>query len=129
MDRILLDNDTVNVGSAVFRIIHTPGHTPGSIVIVTEIAGTKVAFSGDSVGGYYSLLNRSSLIDWQTSLAKIRDLNPDWLCIGHGKDPVDSKDEIREMIEAQMQAVVSKRKKQEGDESYRGLQEEMRKER
>jgi hydroxyacylglutathione hydrolase len=127
VDRVLLDNDTVNVGNAVFRIVHTPGHTPGCIVVATEIAGKKSAFSGDSVGGYYSLLNRSSTIDWQSSLKKIQALDVDWLCTGHGRDPVDSKDEIREMIDTQMQAVTSKRKKQESDEPYRGLESEMNK--
>jgi glyoxylase-like metal-dependent hydrolase (beta-lactamase superfamily II) len=127
VDRILLDNDTVNVGDAVFRIVHTPGHTPGSIVVVTEMAGKRIVFSGDSVTGYYSLLNRSNTIDWQISLKKILSLDADWLCTGHGKDPVDSRDEIREMIETQMQAVTSKRGKQEGDEPYRSLESEMRK--
>lgn len=127
VDRILLDGDTVTVGDAAFRIVHTPGHTPGSVVVVTEIAGKKVAFSGDSVGGFYSLLNRSSTIDWQNSLKKILALDLDWLCTGHGKDPVDSKDEIREMIETQMKAVTSKRAKQESDEPYRTLEEEFRK--
>jgi hydroxyacylglutathione hydrolase len=129
VDRILLDGDTMNVGSAVFHIVHTPGHTPGSIVVVTEIAGKKIAFCGDSVGGYYALLNRSSTIDWQNSLKKLLTLDLDWLYTGHGQSPVDSKDEIRSMIETQLEAVTFKRKKQESDEAYRGLEGEMHKER
>jgi glyoxylase-like metal-dependent hydrolase (beta-lactamase superfamily II) len=127
VDRILLDSDTLNVGNVVFRIVHTPGHTPGSIVVVTEIEAKKVGFSGDSVGGYYSLMNRSSTIDWQDSLKKILALDLDWLCTGHGIDSIDSKEEIRSMIDEQMEAVASKRKKQENDEPYRGLVEEMHK--
>jgi glyoxylase-like metal-dependent hydrolase (beta-lactamase superfamily II) len=127
VDRILLDNDTVNVGNTVFRVLHTPGHTPGSIVVVAEIAGKKIAFCGDSIAGYYSLLNRSSTIDWQIGLKKLLVSDLDWLYTGHGHDPVDSKDEIRSMIEDQLEAVTSKRKKQEGDEAYRSLEDEMRK--
>lgn len=127
VDRILLDDDTVAVGNVTFRIIHTPGHTPGSIVIVTEIAGKKIGFSGDSVSGYYSLMNRSSTIDWQSSLNKIRALDLDWLCTGHGREPVDNKEEILSMVDEQMEAVNFKRKLQEGDEPYRSLLDEMRK--
>lgn len=129
VDRILLDGDTVNVGNAVFRIVHTPGHTPGSIMVVTEIAEKKIGFSGDSVAGYYSLMNRSSTLDWQISLGKMLALDLDWLCTGHGTDPVDSRNEIREMITDQIAAVNSKRKKQERDEPYRGLMDELRRER
>ncbi len=127
VDRILLDNDTVTVGNTDFHIVHTPGHTPGSIVVVAQIAGKKIAFCGDSIAGYYSLLNRSSTIDWQISLKKILALDLDWVYTGHGHDPVDSKDEIRAMVESQLDAVTSKRKLQESDEPYRGLESEMRK--
>ncbi len=127
VDRILLDDDTLKVGNVEFRIVHTPGHTPGSIVIVTELQGKKIGFGGDSVGGYYSLMNRSSTIDWENSLKKITALDLGWYCTGHGTDPVDSKDEIRAMINEQMEAVASKRKKQESDEPYRGLVDEMKK--
>jgi glyoxylase-like metal-dependent hydrolase (beta-lactamase superfamily II) len=72
-------------------------------------------------------MNRSSTLDWQISLKKIQALDLDWLCTGHGKDPVDSKEEIRSMIEEQMEAVTSKRKQQEADEPYRGLVDEMNK--
>ncbi len=127
VDRILLDNDTVNVGNTVFRIVHTPGHTPGSISIVTKIAAKKIAFCGDSVDGYYALINRSNTIDWQNSLKKLLALNLDWLYRGHSQCPEDSKDEIRSILETCLEATTFKRKKQESDEVYRGLEDEMRK--
>ena len=127
VDRVLLDGDTVDSGGVSFHIAHTPGHTPGCIVVWTEIAGKKIAFSGDSVAGYYSLMNRSSTLDWQVSLKKILALDPDWLCTGHGRDPVDSREEIRSMVESSLAAVTFKREKQAGDEPYRGLEGEMRK--
>lgn len=34
--RLLEDNDTIEVGKIVAHIIHTPGHTPGSICIKVE---------------------------------------------------------------------------------------------
>jgi glyoxylase-like metal-dependent hydrolase (beta-lactamase superfamily II) len=125
VDRILLDGDTMNVGNSIFRIMHTPGHTPGSICVTTEIAGKKIAFCGDSVAGYYSLYNRSGIIDWQDSLKKLLTVDLDLLYIGHRRAPFAGKEEIRDMIEEQLGAVIFKRKKLEGEEPYRGLIDEM----
>ena len=44
-DRLLKDGDTVEVGQVVLRVIHTPGHTPGSICLYTE----GHLFSGDTL--------------------------------------------------------------------------------
>lgn len=128
VDRILLDGDTVNVGDMAFHIIHTPGHTPGSICISTEMAGKKIIFCGDSIAGYYSLMNRSNTLDWQKSLTNLQALDIDWLYTGHGKKPVTSREEIQSMLAESMEAVTFKRNKQAEDEPYRGLLDEMRKE-
>jgi len=129
VDRILLDGDTVTVGDMAFHIIHTPGHTPGSICITTEISGKKIIFCGDSIAGYYSLMNRSSTLDWQKSLTKMQALEVDWLYTGHGREPVTSREEIQSMLAESMEAVTFKRNKQAEDEPYRGLNEEMKKDR
>ena len=44
-DRILEDGDVIEIGGIVFRVIHTPGHTPGGICL---LAG-EVLFSGDTL--------------------------------------------------------------------------------
>lgn len=44
-DRLLKDGDTVEVGQVVLRVIHTPGHTPGSICLYAE----GHLFSGDTL--------------------------------------------------------------------------------
>ena len=44
-DRALRDGDLIEVGSVKLRVIHTPGHSPGSIAL---IAGDYV-FSGDTL--------------------------------------------------------------------------------
>jgi hydroxyacylglutathione hydrolase len=62
-DRLLKDGDSIEVGDLVFRVLHTPGHSPGGICI----AGYGVVFSGDTLfnmgigrtdgpGGNHSLL-------------------------------------------------------------------------
>ena len=44
-DRWLHDGDTVTVGEEVFKVVHTPGHTPGHVVFVHE--GARLAIVGD----------------------------------------------------------------------------------
>jgi hydroxyacylglutathione hydrolase len=44
-DRLLREGDIVAVGSLEFRVIHTPGHTPGSLGLQT---GDRV-FTGDTI--------------------------------------------------------------------------------
>ena len=44
-DRILEDGDVIEIGGLVFRVIHSPGHTPGGICL---LAG-EVLFSGDTL--------------------------------------------------------------------------------
>jgi len=43
--RLLRDGDAVEVGALSFRVLHTPGHTPGSICLL----GHGVLFSGDTL--------------------------------------------------------------------------------
>ncbi|HVP89655.1 MAG TPA: MBL fold metallo-hydrolase [Terriglobales bacterium] len=44
-DRLLVDGDEIAVGGETLRVIHTPGHTPGSVGFLA--AG--VVFSGDTL--------------------------------------------------------------------------------
>ena len=41
----LADNDQLAVGNTVFRVIHSPGHTPGSMCLYCE--KEKILFTGD----------------------------------------------------------------------------------
>ncbi len=44
-DHDLVEGGSVSVGSAVFRVIHAPGHTPGGVCLV----GHGLAFVGDTL--------------------------------------------------------------------------------
>lgn len=44
-ERLLRDGDTVNVGDLSFKVIHTPGHSPGGICLY----GHGVLFCGDTL--------------------------------------------------------------------------------
>ena len=46
-DVLLRDGETVTVGNAVFRVLHTPGHSPGSICLLCGEEGALI--TGDTL--------------------------------------------------------------------------------
>lgn len=44
-DRLLKDGDTITIGNITLTVLHTPGHTPGGICLLTE----KTVFVGDTL--------------------------------------------------------------------------------
>ncbi len=47
--RRLSDGEILRLGNKQFEVIHTPGHTPGSMSLLLQIDGKNVLFSGDTV--------------------------------------------------------------------------------
>ena len=83
---ILTDGDTLMLGSYKFKVLHTPGHTIGSISLYSE--EEKILISGDTVfaNGFFGRFdlptgNYSAL---KQSLAKLAKLDVDTLLPGHG---------------------------------------------
>lgn len=54
-DKLLADGDVIEIGSVKFKILHTPGHSPGSICLI----GGKIVFTGDTL--FYSGIGRTDL--------------------------------------------------------------------
>lgn len=50
-DRLLADGDRIEAGALVFRVLHTPGHTPGGIALYVSDpgGGADRLFAGDTV--------------------------------------------------------------------------------
>ena len=44
-DRFLNDGDIISIGKSALRVLHTPGHTPGSISFLAD----EILFSGDTL--------------------------------------------------------------------------------
>ena len=47
--RLLAEGDVIEVGTATFTVMETPGHTPGGIVLVGGGSAEGVAFVGDTL--------------------------------------------------------------------------------
>ena len=56
------EGDRINIAGLSFRVLHTPGHTPGSVCLITQDA----MFSGDTL--FYGSCGRTDLPggDWAT---------------------------------------------------------------
>jgi len=78
-----LEESSLKIGNIQFQIIHTPGHTPGSVCLYAEIEGSKVLFSGD-LWGWYSKRWKSILEEHLKSIRKIENLEIDIWAQGHG---------------------------------------------
>lgn len=90
-----------------FFVQPTPGHTIGSVSLITTIDGNKVAFSGDLIYSPGKVQNVYDLqyfygehegVDFSLySLEQVRALAPDLLCPSHGREfrePVAGMDEL-----------------------------------
>lgn len=80
----IADGHVFDLGGRTLRVIHTPGHTRGSICILDERTGTL--FSGDNTqGGMTNLCEptATSLEVYLNSMKKIANLPLKRLCTGH----------------------------------------------
>jgi hydroxyacylglutathione hydrolase len=85
-DHLINDGDFLTVGKFSFKVIHTPGHTPGGVCFYCE--KEKTLFSGDTfyrgLIGSLSLPTSQAQRMWQ-SLDKIATLPPNTVVFpGHG---------------------------------------------
>jgi glyoxylase-like metal-dependent hydrolase (beta-lactamase superfamily II) len=74
--------ETLEIGGQKIVILHTPGHTPGSVSIWLDRAGMRILFAQDLHGPLMEAFG-SNLPDWDRSTRKLLDLEADILCEGH----------------------------------------------
>src|SRR5438132_9404642 len=101
--RELIDGDELEFDTGALRIVHTPGHTPGSCSFVREADRTVIA--GDCVlkritpnpvispDPIDSSRRFRSLAEYLVSLARVRSFAPTLVFGGHG-DPVHDYEEL-----------------------------------
>ena len=82
--RLVDEGDTIALGSRVFEVMHTPGHSPGGICLLDREAG--VLFSGDTVYGsrLFDELPGSDINSYVTTITRLRSLaGIRMVCPGH----------------------------------------------
>jgi hydroxyacylglutathione hydrolase len=83
VDGLLEDGDILQINDFIFTVIHTPGHTPGSISLWTDVGGIKLLIAADTITGGYSPRIRSDLEAWAHSLDRLLELDFDVMTLGH----------------------------------------------
>jgi glyoxylase-like metal-dependent hydrolase (beta-lactamase superfamily II) len=100
-----------DLGSHTLEVIHTPGHTSGSISLYEF--STKVLFSGDTVfaGGTLSYIAESGSIgDYINSITRLEARKISRIYPGHGQVSENPEEDLA-------QAIVNAKKLLHGDES------------
>ena len=93
-DHLLEDGDLIEIGTISLKVIHTPGHSPGSICLYSE--KEKILFSGDTL--FCSAIGRTDLPTgnpkiMHNSLEKLALLPKDTLIFpGHGPQTTIAKE-------------------------------------
>ncbi len=90
-----LNEGTLNIGSTAFRVLLTPGHSPGSLCLYLE--EKKLLISGDTL--FYMGVGRTdlpggSMRDLAQSIKRLSALDIEYLVPGHG-DLVKGSETIR----------------------------------
>jgi glyoxylase-like metal-dependent hydrolase (beta-lactamase superfamily II) len=78
------DGDTITAGRATLEVLHTPGHTPGSICVVATVDERRVLLAADTLFGGFSTEIGSDTAAWEASLERLAGLDVDALSFGHG---------------------------------------------
>jgi glyoxylase-like metal-dependent hydrolase (beta-lactamase superfamily II) len=76
------DEAGIDLGGREIRAIHTPGHSPGSVIYTAESEGLKILF-GQDVHGPLDPSLLSNREDYVKSLNLLLSLEADILCEGH----------------------------------------------
>lgn len=73
---------TVSTDSHELVLLHTPGHTPGSISAYIDKSGKRILFGQDIHGPFLRDFG-ADMHDWTNSMKQLLALNADILCEGH----------------------------------------------
>jgi len=73
---------TLTIGDHTLVLVHTPGHTPGSISPYIDMGGYRVLFAQDVHGPFMAAFG-SDIGQWRESMERLIELAPDILCEGH----------------------------------------------
>ncbi|MDD9267364.1 MBL fold metallo-hydrolase [Paenibacillus sp. GCM10023248] len=81
--RTLVHGETLAAGGFRLEVIHTPGHSPGSVCFLLTGGAHKVLVAGDTLWGGYHDRVRSDLEAWQASLDLLLTHDFELMTFGH----------------------------------------------
>lgn len=81
----LVDDQIIDLGDRSLRVVHLPGHTPGSIVLYEE--ARRALYSGDVIydGGLLDEIHGSDIPQYVESMRRLLTLEVDVVFAGHDK--------------------------------------------
>jgi glyoxylase-like metal-dependent hydrolase (beta-lactamase superfamily II) len=79
----LSDGDKLDFGNIRIEVLHTPGHTMGSLCFVLSLEHMQVLVAGDTLHGGFSEVIGSSEECWKNSLEKLTSRHFDSMVFGH----------------------------------------------
>jgi glyoxylase-like metal-dependent hydrolase (beta-lactamase superfamily II) len=94
--RFKADHEILRFGSEELHLLHTPGHTPGSMAIYLDRGGKRVLF-GQDIHGPFLPSFKSDVGHWRISMEKLLALEADILCEGHF-GIFQTKEQVRKYI-------------------------------
>lgn len=113
-DKLLSDGDEIAFGSIKLKVMHTPGHSKGSVCFISE--NPRIIFSGDTI--FCNTTGRTDLYggdikELERSLYKIGNLDGDYLILpGHDENTtLDDERKNYDFINKYKEAVIDGRLK------------------
>jgi glyoxylase-like metal-dependent hydrolase (beta-lactamase superfamily II) len=106
--RVLHDNDLIDLGGRMLRVLHIPGHSPGHVAYVDE--ASSILFTGDAayLGPVYACFEDSDPAAFAQSVKRLAALESVMMtCPGHN-DIVMGRDWLSELAEGVETAVAGK---------------------
>ena len=83
VDGLLEEGDIIPVEGGTIEVLHTPGHTMGSVCFHLMLDGYSILIAGDTVWGGFNEKIRSDEAKWKQSLEKITARHYDFYTFGH----------------------------------------------
>ncbi len=80
--RFTSDHEVLSFGDEELHVLHTPGHTPGSLSLYLDRGDRRILFGQDIHGPFLPSFD-SVVEDWRASMEKLLELKADILCEGH----------------------------------------------
>jgi glyoxylase-like metal-dependent hydrolase (beta-lactamase superfamily II) len=95
--RALVDGDVVDLGDRALRVMHAPGHTPGSIVLLAE--ELRWLYTGDVLydGEVFDQMLGADIPSYVASMRRLLDLDVSLVHPGH--DRSFDGDRMRELVD------------------------------